>query len=156
MLPAILAALNNFYSPIWGHYTILSTDQLPHLIHTHALYPNYCNDHSEPTGNSHFLRTAYCWYWQIEWNLKFILKRQQKEKTATTRANTLSQVSILICLLNCGLLNDSVSSYKAPLVAPLSTTPQASAAWCLNQVCWHLVEGPPHHKPSKIPDMSMS
>jgi len=98
-LPAILAALNNFYSPIWGHYTILSTGQLPHLIHTHALCPNYCNDHSKSTGNSHFLRRTYCWYWQMEWNLKFILKRQQKEKNATTRANTWSQVSILFTYL---------------------------------------------------------
>ena len=76
VLRAILAALNTFYSPIWSHYTILSTDRLPYLIHTPALCPNYCNDHSKSTGNSHFLRRTYCWYWQIEWNLKFILKRQ--------------------------------------------------------------------------------
>jgi len=146
---AILAALNNFYSPIWGHYTILSTDRLPHLTHTYALCPNYCTDHSKSTGNSRFLLSTYCWYWQIEWNLKFILKRQEKEKTATTRANIGSQVSIFIYLLNCGLLNDSVSSYNAVLVAPLSSTPQASSVRFLNQVCWHLVYGPPHTNPEK-------
>ena len=153
MLSAILSALNNYYTPIRGHYTILSLDQLPHLIHTHALCPNYCITRSKSTGKPHFLRRTYCWNLQFEWNLKFILKRKQKEKTATTRANTGSQVSLFIYLLICGLFNDSVFSYKVALLAPLSTIPQASAVRFLNKVCWHLVEEPPHHKPRKIPDI---